>query len=319
MGKEDTASQIYFSDNSRFADLVNGICFRGEQVVTPDDLKDVDRRQKRRTRDVAKKIAFGVNFAIVGEENQETVDYSMALRVMESDLHDYTKQSEAVRRETKRLIEAKDDKTADLTPGERLYYYPRDAKIKPVITIVLSNGDWDGPERLADMLDMTDIPDALKQYISDYRLNIVRISGLRKEDTALFKTDLRQVLDVMRCRNDKEAIRTMLKNGDDYASLEPDAYDMLRCFVNLDKYGVSVKKTEKGRIDMRDAFDEIHDDGVKEGMEKGRLEGIEKGISLFILDKLNDHVGFDVIKERLISLYGMKPDEAEAYMEKYAI
>ena len=311
MGKEDTASQAYFSDNARFADLVNGICFRGEQIIAPDDLKEADRRQKRRTRDVAKKVAFGVNFVIVGEESQETVDYSMALRVMESDLHDYQKQSRAINRETKRLLGSKDVKAAELTSGERLYCYPKDARIKPVVTIVLSNTDQDGPECLMDMLDLTDIPDSLKGYISDYRLNIVRIPRLSKDETALFRTDLRQVLDVMRCRGDKEALSSLLKNGDDYASLDPEAYDMLRCYVNLDKYGISVKKTEEGRIDMRDAFDEIHDDGVK--------EGIEKGISLFILDKLNDHVGFDVIKERLVSLYGIKPDEADAYIEKYAV
>ena len=170
MGKEDTASQVYFSDNARFADLVNGICFKGEQIITPDDLKEVDRRQKRRTRDVAKKAAFGVNFVIVGEESQETVDYSMALRVMESDLYDYQKQSRAIYKETKRLLESKDESVAELTSGERLYYYPKDARIKPVITIVLSNNDWDGPECLTDMLDLTDIPDDLKHYISDYQL-----------------------------------------------------------------------------------------------------------------------------------------------------
>ena len=43
-----------------------------------------------------------------------------------------------------------------------------------------------------------------------------------------------------------------------------------------------------------------------EVMELFKEEGREEGISLFILDKLNDHIGFDVIKERLISLYGIK-------------
>ena len=163
MGKEDTASQAYFSDNARFADLVNGICFRGKQVVMPHDLREVDRRQKRRTRDVAKKVAFGINFVIVGEESQETVDYAMALRVMESDLHDYQKQSAEISRETKRLIGSKDERAAELTPGERLYCYPKNARIKPVITIVLSSSDWDGPECLKDMLDMTDMQCLMQQ------------------------------------------------------------------------------------------------------------------------------------------------------------
>ena len=44
----------------------------------------------------------------------------------------------------------------------------------PVVTLVLYYGeeDWDGPMCLHDMLD---IPEEIKKYINDYRLNIIQI------------------------------------------------------------------------------------------------------------------------------------------------
>lgn len=40
MGKISSTINHYLSDNRRFADLFNGICFRGETVVLEEDLAD---------------------------------------------------------------------------------------------------------------------------------------------------------------------------------------------------------------------------------------------------------------------------------------
>lgn len=86
MGQRDQKIKTFFSDPVRFADLINGICFQGEQKIRPEDLSEVDPVNKERTRDIVRKVAFNTEFVIIGIESQETIDYSMAVRVLESDL-----------------------------------------------------------------------------------------------------------------------------------------------------------------------------------------------------------------------------------------
>ena len=39
---KDILAKEFFSDNARFADIINGIGCLGEQVVSADDLQDLD-------------------------------------------------------------------------------------------------------------------------------------------------------------------------------------------------------------------------------------------------------------------------------------
>ena len=43
MGKINNAISHYLSDNRRFADLFNGVCFHGETVVHSDDLSEASQ------------------------------------------------------------------------------------------------------------------------------------------------------------------------------------------------------------------------------------------------------------------------------------
>lgn len=255
MGRKDSKSRDFFSDPRRFADLFNGICFGGEEVLKADDLTDWDPHPGSRTRDVVKLASFGVGFAIIGEESQETVDYALPVRIFESDLKDYKRQVAAIQKETRQKIKDKDPEMKALTPGERLYRYPKDAKIIPVVTIVLSNAEkWDGPRDLTDMLDTENVPTALLQFISNYRINIVEFPKLTAEMTSRFRTDVRQVIDVLRCLRDPTALRELVQDNEDYRNLEKDTYEYICEYTTLKKYNLD---DEGGKYDMRDAFDMI--------------------------------------------------------------
>ena len=54
-------------------------------------------------RDLIKKSAFGVNFAVIGVENQEMVHYLMPLRTMEYDVAEYEKQAATIRKRVKKI------------------------------------------------------------------------------------------------------------------------------------------------------------------------------------------------------------------------
>lgn len=42
MGKSNIAVRQLLRDKKRFADLYNGIVFRGEQIILPEELEEVD-------------------------------------------------------------------------------------------------------------------------------------------------------------------------------------------------------------------------------------------------------------------------------------
>ena len=267
MGRKDSKSRIFFSDPERFADLVNGICFGGEEILHADDLSDVDPHPGERTRDVVKMASFGVGFAIVGEESQETVDYELPVRILESDLQDYKRQVRTIQKELRCKIREKAPDMKDLAPGERLYHYPKDAKIIPVVTIVLSNAEtWDGPRDLTDMLDTDHVPKALLPFISGYRINIVELPKLTKEVTSRFRMDVRQVMDVLRCMWNSEELEQLLEGNDDYRELDEEAFGLMQEYVDIGKHGFTIEKG--GTLNMRNAFDQIIEKHEKIGEER---------------------------------------------------
>lgn len=43
--KPDTVLKNYWSDNGQFADFFNAVLFGGEQVISPDELEDIDTEE----------------------------------------------------------------------------------------------------------------------------------------------------------------------------------------------------------------------------------------------------------------------------------
>ena len=324
VGRKDSASRAYFSDPDRFADLVNGICFAGRQVLKGEDLSDVDPHPGKRTRDVVKKASFGMSFAIIGEESQETVDYGLPVRIMESDLADYKREVSRIRKETGRKLREKDPSVQGLSSGERLYQFPKNAKIAPVVTIVLSNAEqWDGPRNLTDMLDLEGLPADLLSYVSGYHLNIVEIPKLTEEDTKRFRTDLKQVLDFLRLLQDKETLNRLLDKDEAFRNMDPDAYELVREYSGSKKLSTYRAKEKEGKRDMRNAFDELVDEKAEERAIERAIEHGERvrdeDICIFIEDKLEDGVAPEVIKERLIRRFHLEEDRADQYLKKYVL
>ena len=277
MGKRDSASNIYFSNKARFADLINGVCFEGKTILKPEDLSPWDSKTGKRTRDAVYLANFGVGFAVIGEESQETVDYSLPYRIMESDTGDYRKQVSDIKHQVNDLIENKDPAAAALTDGERLYRFRKSDKIYPVITIVLSNADvWDGPRDLWEMLDLEIVPKELLPLINNYRLNIIELPKLSAEYTSRFHSDLKQVLDILRVYRNKDDLEDLLKNDKAYESIDSEAYDLINTYVNLEKYGITEKQDKGGKINMANGFDGIIQKYTEIGEARGEARGEAK-------------------------------------------
>ena len=173
--ENDFISGCFFSDNERFADIINGIGCGGIPFVKGADLQELDtkvrargrrgavkRRRKTLYRDLVRKTPFGVNFAIVGIENQDEIDYSLPIRVMCYDAGAYENQALGIRKAVRK-------KGKGLTAGEYLYGFEKKSRLYPTVTFVLYYGEkeWDGPRDIHGMLDFTNISEILREKISD--------------------------------------------------------------------------------------------------------------------------------------------------------
>lgn len=209
--KKDFYSNVFFSDNERYADIINCLGCNGMAFVEGKDLRELDsmvyrtrmrgsdpKRRRKRTmyRDLVRRTPFGVNFAIVGIENQEEIDYAIPLRIMCYDAGEYEKQAAQMRKRIRKNPNG-------LSAGEYMYGFKKSSRLFPTVTLALYYGEkeWDGAKDLYGLLDFTDIPDSLKEKVSNYRIHVVEIRKLAS--TEMFKTDVKQVFDFIRFSKDK--------------------------------------------------------------------------------------------------------------------
>lgn len=101
--EKDVVQIRCLSDNERYADLINGVVFGGRQVVHGEDIREMDSqtglwrafpgkktvKTGKKFRDLIRKVAMGVNFTVIGVENQDKVHYLMPLRAMLYDAAEY--------------------------------------------------------------------------------------------------------------------------------------------------------------------------------------------------------------------------------------
>ena len=313
--EKDTKWKEFFQDNARYADVINGIGCQGVQLVDPADLTEMDSQSGAKARDQLRKAAMGMNFAIVGIENQEEMDYEFPLRNLWYDAVSYQKQAKNIRKEVKGHPEG-------LQPGEYLYGFKKDSRLYPIITFLLYYGrePWNGPVCLHDILDFTDIPEPLKEMTADYRINVIDVR--RMEDTSVFQTDVRQVFDFIRCSEDKRKLAEMVNNDSYFQNMDETAFDVVSKYTNS-KELVTVKdyRQKEGTYNMCKAIRDMIEDGREEGREEGkaigRAEAQKDGIKALIetcqeLGSCKEDTIF-----RLTDKFSIEEEEACQYMELF--
>ncbi len=323
MGKKDEYQFDYLDDNKRFADQINGALFHGRQVVKPEELEPEDSRVisagtgpepgsmgtgtgSMGTMVDKIRIWKGRKLHILVVENQNYVDYQMVLRNMLSESIGYRRQWKQKKRRHRAAgnLKGKDEYLSGIKKEE---------KFAPIITLVVYFGtdhSWDGAKCLHDLLD---IDDELKEYVTNYRLNLY---DCQEHDTFYeYHTGLRQVFEAVRYAGDKEKLWKMMEeNREAYSKIDGETKDMLEVVANiriLEKF----KTVEDGeeRYDMCKAFEDMRLEGYQEGIATGIAEGIEK------LIKTARNLGASKIAacEQLVLQYALKEKEANEKIELY--
>lgn len=269
--KPDTILKNFWKDNARFADLFNAILFNGENVIKPEELEEADTDLStvlkfnshadtlQKVLDVVKKSAHGVDFVVLGLENQQKVHYGMPLRVMLGDVLGYLKEYQEISGNNKK--EGKWKNSEEFLSG-----FCKEDRLHPMVTICIYYGEniWDGPMSLKDMLN---IPENLCSVVNDYRMNFIQVWDSGQFN---FKNpDVRTVFEVSRniFKREYNKITDVYKNReiDSELGLVIGAITESKELINqaLERKG--------GRMNMCKALEELKLEGMEKGIEKGKI------------------------------------------------
>lgn len=237
MGEVDAKLERYLNDSARYADLINGYWFNGNQVVKPENVQEKDsslsgqsrriRKKRKRNkehqkkRDIVRKVVFGAGIAIIAFENQTLIHYGMPIRTMVEDALEYDRQFLSIQRGHRNNKDLKE-------PAEYIGQFSASDKIFPTSTIVLYFGsdEWNGPRDLLDLMDLENLPDEIRKYINGYPLHILEVRKF--ENIENFKTDLREVFGFIQQSDDKQQLQEYVKaNKESFQALAEDAYDVI--------------------------------------------------------------------------------------------
>ncbi len=278
MGKYDDAIYDYMNDPSRFADFFNGVLFQGERVIYAQMLEpDSERYVKmqkgldgkdpagNRFRDLKKRLKTGDWLAITAVENQENVDYCMPLRMMEYDCLEYMKQLKQLKGRMKRQL-----KESGRDAGAWNLRLGKEDKLHSVYSVCLYHGtrEWDGPRSLRDIMDFENAPPGWKELFHDYGMTLFCANQV--EDFSVFKTELRQFLEVIPCREDKSKLERLF-DREEYRHLDRDTAQTIAVFTNNTKM-LNMLEEEREDYDMCKALEDLVADGKAEAL----LDNIRK-------------------------------------------
>lgn len=296
--QKDVSLKTFWRDNEHFADLFNATVFNGKQVLKPNKLTEMDtdvsatiqsksyNESITRNRDVVKKMSDGVEFNILGLEIQDKTHYAMPLRTMTYDALGYIKEYNDIKKHhklNKDSFSSHEEFLSGINKSDRFHH---------IITLVLYYGEslWDGPTCLSDM--MFSMPDNIKAYFSDYKLNLVQI--LDSDKYTFYNEDVRDVFNIIRniYNDDFDSIYREYESR----NVDIDVMELICNITSVPKLMDLCTDTEQGgTVNMCEAMKrfqaECESKGMKEGIDSEKVNSI---ISM---------LEFGITKEQILTRY----------------
>lgn len=288
--KTDVVLKDFWRQNERFADLFNAVVFQGKEVLKPEALQEMDTDMSGtirfkdyeeslvRTRDVVKKMAFGVEFAVLGIEAQQRIHYAMPLRTLLYDGMGYLKEYQQISRSRK-------TEAGGMTEDEFLSGMRREDRLHPIISLVVyySEHVWDGPMCLKDMV--VEMPEEIERIFSDYKMNLVQV---RESDQYVFHNeDVKTIFEVSReiFKGNFDKIRTKYKDKEIKSEL-------ITVIGKITDSAELMRQGSSQEVNMCTALEKLKEEGRQEGRLEGREEGREENTRELVLEWTKD--GFSV-------------------------
>lgn len=253
MGVKDITEKNLEELDDVFADIINVLLFKGERLVQEDELEadttksmfKADGKIHEQERDVSKFWKNGeIRISILGIENQTKQDSDMPLRIISYDGASYKQQ----------LLNEKQKKRY------------------PVTTIVLYFGTDEKWNTSKSLYDCFEIPEKLKPFVNNYKINVFNIAWLSEKTIDMFKSDFKLIAQYFR------TIRLNKKYTGSKEKLQ-HANETLKMFSALTGDDTFEKvynenHLEEGGVTMCDVVEKIRNEGRVEGQENAREEMI---------------------------------------------
>lgn len=252
MAEKDITEKNLEALNDVFADIVNVLLFKGEQVINEKDLEadttksmfKADGKIHEQERDVSKFWKNGeIRISILGIENQTAQDSDMPLRVISYDGASYKQQ----------LLDKKQKKRY------------------PVATLVLYFGTEEKWSKAKHLYDCFEVPEKLKPFVNDYKINVFNIAFLSPKTISMFKSDFKIIAEYFRAKR----LNQKYKGSKEKLKHANETLKMFSALTGDDSFEKVYNEGnfKKGGITMCDVVERIRNDGRTEGRteEKERI------------------------------------------------
>ena len=255
MAEKDITEKNLEALNDVFADIVNVLLFKGEQVINEKDLEadttksmfKADGKIHEQERDVSKFWKNGeIRISILGIENQTAQDSDMPLRVISYDGASYKQQ----------LLDKKQKKRY------------------PVATLVLYFGTEEKWSKAKHLYDCFEVPVKLKPFVNDYKINVFNIAFLSPKTISMFKSDFKIIAEYFRAKR----LNQKYKGSKEKLKHANETLKMFSALTGDDSFEKVYNEGnfKKGGITMCDVVERIRDEGITAGINKGIAEEKER-------------------------------------------
>lgn len=278
--KQDVIVKNYWRDRDRFADLFNAALFHGESVISAEHLTEGPTEMIGKTdsttegflskyRDMMMSYSYeGIALAILGLENQDQIHYAMPLRALIYDCMNYQEQYHS--------LQKKHRQKRDLSKKEFLSGISKEERLTPVITLVVYYGEesWDGARTLHDMLE---IPSGWKPFVNDYPMHLIEV---RNQNLIFHHRDNQNLFALFQILYEHSQLSSERKQAAiEYTRKHPVDPEVLSVIASSSQFPDVAKQqlNTKGEHTMCQVFDEIFNEGKKEGHTAGLVAGKEEG------------------------------------------
>ena len=273
MAEKDITEKLLTDIDEVFADIYNNLCFNGKNIIKPDDLSNASVTTAFISNDVTRGLISDVSkiyknsnltLALLNIENQSTEDSDMPFRIIGYEGAKYNSQ----------LISGSDERYA-------------------VATLVLNFNTrkrWSTPKSIKESLK-NKYPIELDEYINDYKVNVIDVAFMDKEDIEKLNSDFKAVAKYYYLKRNN--IEDFEELGDCNLKYPVQTFATMKALTGDSRFETAYNDYEETHKDDKEVtMEKILDDLIN----KGRTEGEAKGKEL-------------QAKETAINLKNMNMDE----------
>ena len=262
MAEKDITEKLLTDIDEVFADIYNSLCFNGENIIKPDDLSNASVTSAFISNDVTRGLISDVSkiyknsnltLALLNIENQSTEDSDMPFRIIGYEGAKYNSQ----------LISGSDERYA-------------------VATLVLNFNTkkrWSTPKSIKESLK-NKYPIELDEYINDYKVNVIDVAFMDKEDIEKLNSDFKAVAKYYYLKRNN--IEDFEELGECNLKYPVQTFATMKALTGDSRFEtayndyVETHKDDKG-VTMEKILDDLINKGKSEGKE---LQAKETAINL---------------------------------------